>query len=171
LPRSEKGALAQLAGRLSPQGAQMKFRIPTCLGAVVAVALIVAAIVPTSAGALILPGGKKTVTSRDSVVNSKCQLSVKSVNTADFTSTIHVQGSARPSSLSGYSTNVFTEINCYVFDANANFLTQLQQANNGPRVSGSEDVVVPYSPSYTLCIQTYVKLKNGDEDLSPLNCS
>jgi hypothetical protein len=149
----------------------MKFRTRACLGLVAAATLVATVALPASADALLL-GGKKHVTSRDRVVTAKCQMSVKSTDQVHGTALIHLQGSAQPSSLTGYRDNIFTEVICLVFDGNSSVLyAQIAPSRDGPRVSYYADLTVPLSTSYTLCGEGIVQLRNGDFDASPTVCT
>jgi hypothetical protein len=149
----------------------MKFRTRACLGLVAAATLVATVALPASADALLL-GGKKHVTSRDSVVTAKCQMSVSNIDNVHNTAMIHLQGSAQPSTLAGYRTNIFTEVVCTVTDADFTvFLGGLDATNNGPRVSGSVDLSVPLYSGYSLCGAALVRFRNGDEHVSPATCA
>jgi hypothetical protein len=124
----------------------------------------------TSASAL--SGVALTVKPRNADVLANCSWKVTSVNP----STVQVQGrlsaQAQPATLLGYGTNAYTQVACYLYDQNFNQLKVFAPfANSASLPTTSITPVVPYSPSYHLCGQAFVKKNNGATSLTPVVCA
>jgi hypothetical protein len=138
-----------------------------------AVVALLAAFSPSPAGADITPVAPgKQVTSKDSHVTGICKMTVQAVNTSTGQVSLRLAAQARPTTLSGYGTNAYTQVFCSVYDAGFNLVATNNPYRNGPTVPNTAaQFVVPYSSAYFLCGQAFVKLNNGNQFLTPLVCA
>ncbi|MDT4894570.1 MAG: hypothetical protein QOE97_3605 [Pseudonocardiales bacterium] len=146
------------------------------LGVVVtAVALLATALIGSqTANAAFLIPDNKTVSPTNSDVFSKCILQVKSVNPLhSYDTTVKLSGQAQPNNANGYANNVFTQVFCDIFDpTTGGLLAHIQPYSNSATVlNTSQQFVLPFRNSYTLCGQTLVKLVNGNTSLTPYVCA
>lgn len=148
---------------------------------------VVAAVVLTAIGSLFLvligpapadaelfppvaPG--KSVTPKDSHVTGKCNLTVQSVNPSNNSALIRLAAQAKPTNLSGYGTNVYTQIFCSVYDADSNLLASYNPFSNSATVPNSAtQSSVPFSSQYFVCGRAFVKLNNGTQFFTPTVCA
>jgi hypothetical protein len=146
------------------------------LGVVItALALIATALVGQQAAnaALLIPDNK-TVSPTNSDVQSKCILQVKSVNPLHaYDTTVKLSGQAQPGNINGYSNNVFTQVFCDIYDpTTGGLLAHIQPfSNSATLLNTSQQFVLPFRHSYTLCGQTLVKLVNGNTSTTPAVCA
>jgi hypothetical protein len=130
------------------------------------------AVIMSALGAGPAEAAGKTVKAKNFDVLATCTLTVLSVNPSDGTARIRVAAAAQPNNLFGYSNNVYTQVGCAVYDASNNLVALYGPFRNGPTVPTSNiNPNVPFSPSYTLCGQGYVKKKNGSESYTPIVCA
>lgn len=127
---------------------------------------------PAADAFTITPKGK-IVRPRNADVLASCKLEVNKVDRLhNYDVTVTLTANAYPAGLDGYRANKFTQVNCYVFDSSSAFVLGSSPSANGPTVAPtSTTAVLAYSPSFTLCGQAYVKLKNGDDSFTPLVCA
>lgn len=142
------------------------------LGALL-LALIAALAGQPSADAFTLTPKGKIVRPRNVDVIASCKLEVNKVDKLhNYDVTVTLTANAWPAGLDGYRANKFTQVFCFVYDSGSNFVMGSSPSANGPTVSPtSTTAVLVYSPSYTLCGQAYVKLKNGDDSFTPFVCA
>lgn len=126
----------------------------------------------SAAEAFTLTPKGKIVRPRNADVIASCKLEVNKVDKLhNYDVTVTLTANAWPAGLDGYRANKFTQVFCFVSDGSGEVLSYSPSAN-GPTVSPtSVTAVLAYSPSYTLCGQAYVKLKNGDDSFTPFVCA
>lgn len=128
-----------------------------------------AVLTPQAANAAI---GNKIVYPSNNDVKAKCSLQAKSVNVLNDTVTFKLSAQAQPATFSGYGDNVFTRVDCYLFDPDSDLLATLTRSDNSSvLLNSSTTVTVPNHPSYILCGQASVKLKNGNTSTTPFVCA
>lgn len=124
------------------------------------------------AGAASAALGDKQVKPKNSAVVGSCKFGVTSVNPSDGTAATKISVQGQPASLSGYFTNVYTQVACYVFDAGNNLVAYTAPFANGPTLpSQSTRPNIAFSSHYTLCGQALVKFANGGQSLTSLVCA
>ena len=138
-------------------------------GVLTACATLLLALVATTS-AYAAPG--KTVKPRNFNVLGTCSLTLLSVNPSDTTVHIRLAAQGQPNNLLGYVNNVYTQVFCTVYDANMSQVAFYAPFANSPTLPTSNiNPNVPFSPSYLLCGQAYVKLANGNDSLTPTVCA
>jgi hypothetical protein len=140
------------------------------LGAALTVAAVTALEMP-SASALTNPPNKVAI-GKDAITSARCALTVVKVDVPSYTTRVRLGAQEYPTNLDGYSRIAFTQPFCSVYDSAGNLLTTFNPFKNAPaRPWVSVAVDLPYGPFYTLCATGFVKLKNGDTDITPMGCS
>jgi len=114
----------------------------------------------------------KTVKPKNVDVLGTCTLTVLSVNPTDVTAHIRVTSQGQPNNLFGYSNNVYTQVACAVYDENSNLVAFYAPFRNSATLPTTNiNPNVPFSPTYTLCGQAFVKKSNGSQSLTPVVCA
>lgn len=154
--------------RAATRSARRRVVIPAAAAAAIALA---------APGAAYAFPNNKTVSPSNRDVLAKCILEVKSVNPLNgYATTIKLSGQAQPASASGYSDNVFTQVDCYLLpagdtDPNDAMAEIHPNGNSATVLNTSTRVTVPFADSYTLCGRAFVKLRNGDTSYTPYLCA
>jgi hypothetical protein len=116
--------------------------------------------------------GGKTVKPKNADVLGTCTFTVLSVNPSVGTARIRLAAAAQPNNLFGYGNNVYTQVSCAVYDVSNNLVALYAPFRNGPTVPTSNiNPNVPFSSSYTVCGQAFVKKSNGSQSLTPVVCA
>ena len=131
----------------------------------------IALFVLVGAGSAAALGPAITVQPRNADVQSRCSLTINSYNASTLTASTRLAAWAQPATLAGYATNTYTQVFCKVYGNAGNLLLQYSPYKNGPTVqTTSISAVIPYSSSYTVCGQAYVKKTGGTQSLTPVVC-
>jgi hypothetical protein len=117
-----------------------------------------------------IPQGRSAAV-RGSDWHARCQFSVASVNKNTLQVNANIGAASNTTSNSGQANNVYSEVDCSLYDSGGNFLDSARFTANGPAVPQQKvRRVEPYSSSYEICVFSFVKQRNGDT-LGPLvNC-
>jgi hypothetical protein len=131
-------------------------------------ALLLALIGTTSANA----AAGKTVKPKNVDVLGTCTFTVLSVNPSDATAHVRIAAQGQPNNLLGYAVNVYTQVACAVYDSSSNLVAFYAPFRNSATLPTSNvNPNVPFSATYTLCGQAYVKKNNGTDSLTPVVCA
>ncbi|MDT4921461.1 MAG: hypothetical protein QOI15_2363 [Pseudonocardiales bacterium] len=112
-----------------------------------------------------------TVQAKNTDVVAKCVLTFNAVNPATLTMKVRFTAQAQAATLAGFGTNTYTQAFCKIYDVSNNLVLQFNPFKNGASF-GTQTLItnIPYSPTYTLCGQGFVKKKGGAQSLTPVVC-
>ena len=154
--------------------AARSLRASAVVGAALAAcaALLLAVVGSGVAGAYTPYAPGKTATSKNSIVTAICKMTIQSVNASTGQVTIRLAAQAKPTTLAGYTTNVYTQAFCWVNSTTTNVIAYNNPFANGPVVPNTAiTTAVDYSPNYSVCAQAYARLNSGADTLTTAVCS
>jgi hypothetical protein len=122
-----------------------------------------------SAGAVVAAG--KAVHPKNSVVTGKCAVTFTSLNPSDNTVQIRLAGQAKPTKITGYGTNAYTQVFCTVYNDHYVAQASFNPFADGPVLpSVAARFSIPNDSRFHICGTAFVRLSDGSTSVTPLDC-
>ena len=116
--------------------------------------------------------GKK-VYMTTAISTGSCNFYVNQVEPSTLQAKITLNAAIKPTQLSGYVNNIYSEVFCVLYSGTSStaYAFWNPKYNSAAFSNKYAKFTVPYEPSYILCGQTFVKLRNGNTVISSASCA